>query len=383
MAVFKRNNRGGLTLRENIGLAPEELYYSPDEKNTDDEVSPTEYVGYPEVKKKLNEMMDLSDSKTREYLLSLDEASQNTVLTNLTSKLYDHIVKKTTDIDYGTIPSTKGDITKLDVYDDLKDVLGILKGILKEYHENGGPVDVCTECLTNLETRKDIFNRAYRADCQLPVLIYENTVLALVSGVSYLIAACIEFIKAPRDETYSIQLDKIAYAKSKDYRLYSSLEKFNKSCSNGDMDKAINEVIAHRVKKFAGITAGAIAAAAVGIIIIMNIVPILRELVFLLYYTRTQISDFFEIQAELLQMNAYNVEANKSLDSSDRKEIARKQRDIADKFLSISNFVRIDAKQSDVKASRELESNKKKYKVDEVINQDIDDDPSVSTSSLF
>ena len=383
MAVFKRNNRGGLTLRENIGLAPEELYYSPDEKNTDDEVSPTEYVGYPEVKKKLNEMMDLSDSKTREYLLSLDEASQNTVLTNLTSKLYDHIVKKTTDIDYGTIPSTKGDITKLDVYDDLKDVLGILKGILKEYHENGGPVDVCTECLTNLETRKDIFNRAYRADCQLPVLIYENTVLALVSGVSYLIAACIEFIKAPRDETYSIQLDKIAYAKSKDYRLYSSLEKFNKSCSNGDMDKAINEVIAHRVKKFAGITAGAIAAAAVGIIIIMNIIPILRELVFLLYYTRTQISDFFEIQAELLQMNAYNVEANKSLDSSDRKEIARKQRDIADKFLSISNFVRIDAKQSDVKASRELESNKKKYKVDEVINQDIDDDPSVSTSSLF
>lgn len=383
MAVFKRNNRGGLTLRENIGLAPEELYYSPDEKNTDEEVSPTEYVGYPEVKKKLNEMMDLSDSKTREYLLSLDEASQNTVLTNLTSKLYDHIVKKTTDIDYGTIPSTNGDITKLDVYDDLKDVLGILKGILKEYHENGGPVDVCTECLTNLETRKDIFNRAYHADCQLPILIYENTVLALVSGVSYLIAACIEFIKAPRDETYSIQLDKIAYAKSKDYRLYSSLEKFNKSCSNGDMDKAINEVIAHRVKKFAGITAGAIAAAAVGIIIIMNIIPILRELVFLLYYTRTQISDFFEIQAELLQMNAYNVEANKSLDSSDRKDIARKQRDIADKFLSISNFVRIDAKQSDVKASRELEANKKKYKVDEVINQDIDDDPSISTSSLF
>ena len=282
MAVFKRNNRGGLTLRENIGLAPEELYYSPDEKNTDEEVSPTEYVGYPEVKKKLNEMMDLSDSKTREYLLSLDEASQNTVLTNLTSKLYDHIVKKTTDIDYGTIPSTNGDITKLDVYDDLKDVLGILKGILKEYHENGGPVDVCTECLTNLETRKDIFNRAYHADCQLPILIYENTVLALVSGVSYLIAACIEFIKAPRDETYSIQLDKIAYAKSKDYRLYSSLEKFNKSCSNGDMDKAINEVIAHRVKKFAGITAGAIAAAAVSIIIIMNIIPILRELVILL-----------------------------------------------------------------------------------------------------
>ena len=383
MAVFKRNRSGHMTLRENIGLSPEELYYSPDEKTEDDEVSTREYVGYPEVKKKINEMFDLSDEPTRKYILSLDEAGQNSALTNLTSKLYDHIVKKTTDIDYGTIPSTKGDITKLDVYDDLKDVLGILKGILKEYHESGGPIDVCTECLTNLETRKDIFSRAYHADCQLPILIYENTVLALVSGVSYLIAACIEFIKAPKDETYSIQLDKISYAKSKDYRLYSSLEKFNKSCSNGDMDRAINEVIAHRVKKFTGIAAGAIAATAVGILIIMNIIPILRELVFLLYYTRTQISDFFEIQAELLQMNAYNVEANNSLDASERKDIARKQRDIADKFIRVSDFVRIDAKQSDVKASRELESNKKKYKVDEVINNDIDDEPSGVASSLF
>ena len=381
MPVMRRNNRGHLVLKEGEILEPEDLYFSA--KITD---SPdlTKYVGYPQVKEALGEMFDLSDNKTRKYLLSLDEAGQNTILTNLTSKLYDHIVKKTTDIDYGEIPQTKGDITKLAVYEDLKDVCGILKGILNEYHEKGGPIDTCTTCMANLETRKDLFSRAYRADCELPVMIYENAVLALISGVSYLIAACIEFIKAPSDETYAIQLDKIAYAKSKDHLLFSALEKFNKACANGDIDKAVNEVISHRVKKFTGVATGIIAGTVIGIIIIMNIVPILRELVFVLYYTRTKISDFFEVQADLLQMNAYNVEANSSIDSSKRKEIAKKQIGIAEKFRKISNAVQIDAKQSDVKASRDIQSNKKKYKVDDVVNQDIDDDnPSNGTSSLF
>src|SRR5699024_1442666 len=120
---------------------------------------------------------------------------------------------------------------------------------------------------------------------------------ALVSGVSYMIAGCIEFIKAPSDETYTIQLDKIAYAKSKDYLLYHALEKFNKSCANGDLDKAVNDIISRRVRKFTGVAAGIIAGTVIGIVVIMNIVPILRELVYVLYYTRTRISDFFEVQA--------------------------------------------------------------------------------------
>ena len=379
MPIMRRNRRGHMVVNEGELVEPEKLYFSP---SITDSPDLTKYVGYPQVHSIMAEMFNLSDTKTRRYLLSLDEAGQNSILTNLTSKLYDHIVKKTTDIDYGQIPSTKGDITKLDAYEDLKDVCGILKGILNEYHEKGGPVDVCTTCMANLESRKDLFNRAYRADCELPVMIYENTVLALVGGVSYLIAACIEFIKAPSDETYSIQLDKIAYAKSKDHLLFSALEKFNAACAKGDVDRAVNEVISHRVKKFTGVAASVIAGTVIGIVIIMNIIPILRELVFILYYTRTKISDFFEVQADLIQMNAYNVEANSSIDAAERKEIVRKQTEIADNFRKIANKVQIDAKQSDVRASVDIEANKKKYKVDEIINDD-DDSPSEGSSSLF
>lgn len=384
MPVFKKDRRGHMVNREAFGPDVEDLYFQNDPlKDMNSVPDLHKYVTYPEIQKKFSEMFDLSDDKTRRTILSLDEAGQNSILTNLTSKLYDHIVKKTTSIDYGKIPQTKGDITKLDAYEDLKDVLEILHGILKEYHQDGGPIDVCTTTLTNLETRKDLFERAYRADCELPVMIYENAVLALVSGVSYMIAGCIEFIKAPSDETYTIQLDKIAYAKSKDYLLYHALEKFNKSCANGDLDKAVNDIISRRVRKFTGVAAGIIAGTVIGIVVIMNIVPILRELVYVLYYTRTRISDFFEVQADLLQMNAYNVEANSSINPEDRKEIADKQIAIADKFRTIANKVQIDAKQSDVKASRDIEANQRKYKVDDLVNQDIDDNGDEGVSSLF
>lgn len=384
MPVFKKDRRGHMVNREAFGPDVEDLYFQNDPlKDMNSVPDLHKYVTYPEIQKKFSEMFDLSDDKTRRTILSLDEAGQNSILTNLTSKLYDHIVKKTTNIDYGKIPQTKGDITKLDAYEDLKDVLEILHGILKEYHQDGGPIDVCTTTLTNLETRKDLFERAYRADCELPVMIYENAVLALVSGVSYMIAGCIEFIKAPSDETYTIQLDKIAYAKSKDYLLYHALEKFNKSCANGDLDKAVNDIISRRVRKFTGVAAGIIAGTVIGIVVIMNIVPILRELVYVLYYTRTRISDFFEVQADLLQMNAYNVEANSSINPEERKEIADKQIAIADKFRTIANKVQIDAKQSDVKASRDIEANQRKYKVDDLVNQDIDDNGDEGVSSLF
>lgn len=384
MPVFKKDRRGHMVNREAFGPDVEDLYFQNDPlKDMNSVPDLHKYVTYLEIQKKFSEMFDLSDDKTRRTILSLDEAGQNSILTNLTSKLYDHIVKKTTSIDYGKIPQTKGDITKLDAYEDLKDVLEILHGILKEYHQDGGPIDVCTTTLTNLETRKDLFERAYRADCELPVMIYENAVLALVSGVSYMIAGCIEFIKAPSDETYTIQLDKIAYAKSKDYLLYHALEKFNKSCANGDLDKAVNDIISRRVRKFTGVAAGIIAGTVIGIVVIMNIVPILRELVYVLYYTRTRISDFFEVQADLLQMNAYNVEANSSINPEERKEIADKQIAIADKFRTIANKVQIDAKQSDVKASRDIEANQRKYKVDDLVNQDIDDNGDEGVSSLF
>ena len=365
MPIMKRNKYGKMTLKEEQGPSPEELLFFADDLL------------------RINEYFDLSDKATRQMFL-LDEAGATSVLTSLTNRLYDHIVKKTTSIDYGSIPDTKGDITKLTMYEDLKDVCAIIKGIVEDYGEKSGPIDTVTLAMANVESRKDLFMRAYRADCELPVLLYENTVLAIVNATSYLIAACIELIKAPSDETYRIQLDKLAYSKSRDHLLYTTLDKFNKACEKGDVDKAVNEVINKRIRKFTGVAMASVAAGVIiGLVVIMNIIPILRELVYLHFYTRTRISDFFNMQADLLQMNAYNVEGNGAMNAEERKEIVKKQQAIAEDFRKIANKIQIDGKQAEVKASREIQANQRKYKVDDITNQDIEDDGGEGVSSLF
>lgn len=84
----------------------------------------------PEFEKAVNEYFDLSDKETFSYLRSLEEADQNNVLTALTSKLYDKMVEKVDDIDFGDIPKSRGDITKLPNYDKVVDCVDIIKGIL-------------------------------------------------------------------------------------------------------------------------------------------------------------------------------------------------------------------------------------------------------------
>ena len=347
-----------------------------------DSLNIRKYIPNPDLEKTFVEFFDCRDQTTRRKLMAMTEAEHNSALTNLTSKLYDQIVKKTHSIDYGEIPKTKGDISKLSNYEDLMDTLGILKGIVKEYKQNTKPIDDISVAIGNLSGRKDMFERAFRYDCELPMLMYNNLVMAVIAGTSFMITSCIEFIKAPRDETFIIQLDKVAYNKSKDALLYNSLAKFNKSCESGDFDKAMNMIIDKNIRKFTGI---AVASGIVaGVIILVNIIPILRELTYFFFYVKNSISDFFGVQADLLMMNAYNVQRNEALDADDKDEIVEKQLAIANKFRDISNKFAIDRKKAEVEATRDIEKSGKKYKLD--ANADIvaeDDDDGSDTSVLF
>lgn len=335
-----------------------------------------------QVKAILNEYFDTNNSDTRRKLLAMTEVEHNSTLTNLTSKLYDKIVSKAHNIDYGEIPKTKGDITKLSNFEEMKETLGIIKDIIKEYKQDPTPVDEISVAIGNIQGHKDMFERAFRYDCEMPMLMYNNMVLAVITGTSYMISSCIEFIKAPKDESFSIQLDKISYIKSKDHLIYQSIGKFNKACKSGEFDSAMNMIIDKKIKRFTGVTVAA--GIATGIIILITIIPILRELTYLFFHCKASISDYFGMQADLLTMNAYNVQNNKNIEEYKREEISKKQMDIATKFRDISNKLNIDSKQAEVKATRDIKQVGKTYELDD--NNDVvavDDNNSEDSSVLF
>lgn len=324
---------------------------------------------------------DIKDTMTRNILLAVNEADQGAIMTSLSNKLYQHIVDKVDDIDFGTIPQSRGDITKIENYDGLVDCINIISEILQQYHQPTDSIEIIQIALSNMIDRTEMFTKAYKLNIEMPIIIYNTIALSIVSSVSYMISSCIEFIKLPNDQGFDIALDKTAVVKTRDHLLFKDLGKFNAMCSNGSFDKAMDYVIKQHANHFTGgmfvYGAGSIA---LGIGVILLIIPVIRELIFFFFYSRVKVSDYFDTQASLLMMNAYNIENNLSREDKSKKEIANKQRGIAEKFKKISNFFKVECKTAEAKATKETSDlDKQKYKTSDVI----DSIPDSANSVLF
>jgi len=332
----------------------------------------------------ISEYFNIFDDNTRHTLLTINEADQNRVLESLTSKLYQSIMDKVDDIDFGSIPSSKGDITQIENYDNLIECIGVIKNILIEYKQDLTPINTILDAISNVQARIDTWRKGFALKLDLPILVYNSVVLAIVSSVSLIIATSIEFIKDAGDAPYTLKFDEVAYVKSKNGLLFDNLKKFNAACRSEELDRALEHVFKSASRQLTGLDVLTIVGI-VGVVgIITNIIPILRELVFFFYNSKQRVSDYFAIQADLLQMNAEYVKnnPNSNLTATEKKEVARKQSKIAEVFRRIANALAVDNKMSESKAKRDIEANKKKYNIEDVIDSKLDsaDD---SNSSIF
>lgn len=322
-----------------------------------------EFFHDPIVMETFTKHLDLNDANTRKRVLAMNEAEQMSVLTSLTSKLYDNIVSKVDDIDFGEIPMTKGDITKLSNYGKLEECIMLIRNILKEYKQDTAPIDEVSTAIANITARKELFNRAFKLNVEMPIITYNTMVLSVIGSVSFMIANCIEFIKTPNRDNFTITLNKVAYAKTKSNLIYSNLKSFNKACAKGDVDKGLNHIIDTYVRNEGAIatTAAAVGGAllvggkivaAIGAI--FTIYYAIRFAIFLFFYAKMRFSEFLEIQADLLQINAQNVENDPNMTDEQKKHIVASQMKIVDFFRKIANKLSINGKKAEVEASKEI-----------------------------
>ena len=363
----------GIDVEEYLGFNPELGVARNDELGEDPAYG--DFFRDPVVMEAFTAHFDLTDKKTRQAILAMNEADQNSVLTALTSKLYDNIVAKVDDIDYGEIPSTKGDVTKLSNYAKLKECIDLLRNILREYKQDTAPIDAVALALANIESRKDMFSRAFRMDVELPIIMYNNMVLAVINGVSYMIATCIEFIKTPNKDTFQISLNKVAFAKTKSNLMYNNLKRFNKCCEKRDFDKSMDHIIKEFVKIHEGAAIAGFFASVGGkwaiAALLLMIIPFLREIVFFFYFVRMRVSEFFDLQADLLQMNAYNVESNATIDDSKKQKIVSGQLKVVEFFRKVANKFSINSKKAEVETEKEISAQSGNMKIDDVTNANV------------
>ena len=342
----------------------------------------------------IKEHMNCSDTETRRAMLAINEsiADKNQVILSISAKLYSMISKEITNIDYGKIPDSRGDITKIPNFADLTECITTLHDLLVEYKQDTEHVDVVSEAIEHLRENRKMWEKAFTINCDLPIALYNTIALSIVSSVSFLISGSIEFIKDTGDESFTIKLDKVGYHKSKDNLLFKNLKKFNASCRSKEMQKSINSVMsAERAVAEAGVfneeaavIIGGIVATATLITVLSLILPILQELVAMLYCARQTVSDYFEIQSNLVRLSAENVKLDVTKTKSERDTIYKKQMKIADTFKKISNFLNIKLKSSQNDATKLINSQSSiKYNAKDIVHTLPNSASDTGTTGIF
>lgn len=332
----------------------------------------------------VSEVYDLSDYKTKKKVLFCNEAQKIANIEAVTSKLYQHIQSKVTGIDFGTIPKSKGVVTRVENYVELMDCMNTIKDLITEYGEDTKLIDELFTCLSNVQSRERIFTKAFALNIDFPMMMYNMAVLSVVSGVSLMITTCIEYVKNGHD-SFSMAFDKSAYAKSKDHVLYQFVRQFNSECKSGKLDKTMNECIKSNMTRMSEsadiddelqsvnevgvlVIAGAVLVSFAGIIALFGV---LRRLIYWFLRTQMKVSDWFAAQAEFLQINAENLKYRDDEKGEDhKKKVYQSQMKWVERFRKIANALAVTNSKATKAANEDDDEYSKKREYDD----DDDDD---------
>lgn len=323
----------------------------------------------------VKEHFDITDRETRKVLVTINEADQNQVMGNLAAKLYDAIVKKVTDIDFGQIPASKGDITKIPNYLDMVSCLTTIRDMMVESKQSTGSADIIFLAIENMKKYQKIWEKGYFLENEMTIVFYNTIALSIVSAISLLTSATIEFIKNPQSDVIDIELAKVANHKTKDNLLFKNLDKFNKACRKGDIEKVFNEVLkAQRQLKEGAIVKESISAilftGAMVLGLLTTVIPILHQLTNALYCLRQNVAEYLAGEADVIRLNAEKVQYNRAKTPEQKKKIIARQHKIADHFKKWANKLMIKANKADAEAQRQIkEDRSNKSKIGDVIDE--------------
>ena len=364
----------------------------------------------------VSETYDLSDYATKKNLLFCNEAKRIDNLEHIVGNLYMHIKSNVVGIDFGTIPKSKGVVTRIDNYANLLDCINSVHELVYNYKERTDIPDALSTALANLQQRERVFTKAFALNIEFPIMIYNMTVLAVVSSVSLLLSSTVEYVKNGHD-SFAVSFDKTGYTKSRDHVLYQYVTQFNRNCDNGTLDKLMNDCIKNNltpmsesaelepvdeglkevigtVGDIVGMAGGTATAVKVGkaamkfkplkIVVmiiaagfaIVSFVKLVCKAAFWVMSTSMKLSDWFEIQATYLQINAENLKYRDDRKDSDdhRKSVYQRQMKWVDRFKKLANFFAL----KDSKATKETEEEERRNR-----NQRYEDDGYDDGESLF
>lgn len=301
--------------------------------------------------------------KERGEIQSLTESEQRAVSATLVTNLFNSVTEKG-HVNFEDIPVSKGDLTRYSGYNTMLSTLELLKQIAAQNNTTIDAIPVIEKAIQNIVLSRTDFERGFALHKEFIELTYNTLVYSVVESISLLITAYVDFMK---------QIDKTEFIINPSATnglsfTVANLRRFNDAYKAGTFQKTIRGVIETGKENFVGVSTVA-ASVMIGALVI---VPITRELIFSIYYSRMKVSEYLDQQAALLEFNRLGVESS-GMDARDKKAVLKKQEESRKKILQLSDRIKVDGASTQRKVNDSLKKENREWTIDSVRNQTTSD----------
>ena len=301
----------------------------------------------------INILLENASSFTeKSQIQKLTEAEQAVVNDRMVGNLYQSALKKG-HINFDRIPTSKGDIQRVDGYQNMLATLNVLRGLSKKFGISIPEIEVIEDALNNIRMHKPLFDKGFRLEIDFLQTYYNTLVYACIESTSLILSSYVEYTRTVNNIEFRLRRGKGVYGNV----CLDSLVKFNKQVKDGSFVKFANGLISKGSENFLGGMAGtglytAGKAAVKGAVI--------RELIYYFYESRMQVSEYLEQQKEFLEMNEFNLNSS-SMDAMKRNKILDKQRSVIGKMEKISDKIRVNQQVANKSATGKIKADNKEY----------------------
>lgn len=328
---------------------------------------------------------DWDDKETLAALRTINEAEQRSISYAVAEKLYDNVSGKAklANLDFTEITKTKGDITKLDGFDELNETIKVLNTAQSKLHLKGKAINVVATAMNNLMDKRSIFKSSFRTGNSVLMDTYKFGAMAVIASTSLITISLTDYFVTPdRGASDSIvnsnrpfKQDTREYTLLDQNPLIINLEKFNKMCETNGLEEVEKALAKVKRSNFGGVEIAA--GAVVAVIVLYNLVDILRELVYYFLFAKASVSEYFFANSVALEINANKIKGT-------NKDAAETQESFANSFRHIAEKLKVDDREAVSKSTKALKRDNMeiKYKAED-LSDALPDSSASDSSGLF
>ena len=299
-------------------------------------------------------------------LYSLTEAEQAVVNDRMVGNLYQSALKKK-NIDFDNIPTSKGNIQKIDGYDNMVGTLAVIRGLCKKFGMQIPEVDIVEDAINNIRVQKPMFEKGFKLNVDFLQTHYNTLVYACIEATSLILASYVDYVKTVNSIEFQLRKGKGIYGNI----CIDSLDKFNKSVKDGSFTKLAAGLLDKGQDNFLGQAVKVASAVSshkkyIGIAFLAaNIIPMTRELIYYFYESRMNASEYLQQQKEFLEMNKFKLDSS-SMDAQKRNKILDKQQKSIDKLQRISDKIKVNSQLANKNSVNNIKHDNKQWNVNDM-----------------